>query len=141
MLVIWKKWRINPGGWRVVLTFLYLLTTVVIPLRHTCQSGRNVGCGHTECTKHQFEHACYAGVQPTPAFKQNGLSETGKPNDLLCPACLYLLISKTFKVCSNTSLYTTQTVVRVHVLSQLTFTRQLEWLCSVPLRAPPIDTL
>ena len=140
MVNIWKKWFANPGGMRVVLVLLYLLATFDIPLSHTCQlTDKNVHNHNSECTSHLLQSNSYVEVHHT-AFNQNSLSGKTDAHDLYCPACLYLLTSKTAKLCSNTSLCSTQNVVRTQVLPQLSFIRQLEWFCSAPLRAPPSIT-
>ena len=140
MADIWEKRFIHSGGMRVVLAFVYLLTIIVLPLSHTCRSGKNVCSICTEHIQHQRDPGCHAGEQPTVAFKQNGLFEIDESQNRLCQACLYSLTSKTYKPCSTTSLCSIQTAARARVLPPLSrLSIQLEWLCSVPLRAPPIN--
>ena len=140
MADIWKKWLKNPGGMRVVLAFLYLLATFGVPLSHTCQLADKDGYNyHSECTSYQLHNDSYVEVHLT-AFNQNNLSEKADSHNLYCPACLYSLTCKAFRVCSNGSLYSIQTVVRTQILPQLDFTKQLEWLSSISLRAPPSIT-
>ena len=137
MTNIWKKWLTGRGGMRVVLALLYLFATFGIPLSHTCKLGDKDGHNyHSECTSHQLQSDSSVEVHHT-AFNQNILSDRTDSHDLYCPACLYSLTSKAFKLYSNTSLYSAQTVVRTQVLPQLSFIKQLEWFCSAPLRAPP----
>lgn len=141
MADIWKKWLINSGGMRVVLALLYLLATFGIPLNHTCKLSDKDGYNyHSECINHQLQSDSYVEVQHTTTFNQNSLSDKTETHNLYCPACLFSLTSKAFRFCSNASLYSIQTVVRTQVLPQLNFTKQLEWLSSISLRAPPVIT-
>lgn len=140
MANIWKKWVAATGGMRSILAFLYILANLGISLDHTCQSGKNVYHCHSERTNHQLEDDCYVAVQYITTFNQNSLSDKTETHNLYCPACLYSLTSKTFRLCSNVSLCSTQTVTRTQVLPQLSFIKQLEWFCSAPLRAPPSIT-
>ena len=141
MTNIWKKWFTNRGGMRVVLVLLYLLATFGIPLSHTCKLAyKDVHNCHLERASHQLHSDSFVEVHHTVIFNQNSFSGKTDAHDLYCPACLYSLTSKTFKLCSNTSLCSTQTVVKTQVLPQLSFIKQLEWFCSAPLRAPPSIT-
>ena len=141
MVNVLKKNFTSHGQMRVVLALLYLLTTLSIPLSHTCQlAEKDAHNHHTECIGHQFQSNKCAEAHSAVALDQNDITETAKSQNHCCPACLYLLISKASKFCSNASLYSTQTVKRTQPLLQLGFTKQLEWLCSVSLRAPPSIT-
>ena len=138
MTDIWKKWLKNPGGMRVVLAFLYLFATFGVPLNHTCKlSDKDRHNYNLECTSHQLQNDNHIEVHYTTIFNQNSLSDRTDSHNLYCPACLYSLTSKTLKLCSNSSVCSTQAVVRTQILPQLNFTKQLEWLSSVSLRAPP----
>ena len=139
MANILNKWLRAPQGTQIILAFLYVLVALGIPLNHTCHSGRNVYHCHLECPNHQLADDCYATAQHAIAFNQNNLPGKTEAHSLCCPVCLYLLISKAFRFCSNASLCSTQTAVRTQVLPQLSFTKQLEWFCSNPLRAPPFS--
>jgi len=141
MTNIWKKWLTNPGGIRIVLALLYGLAMFGIPLSHTCQlADKDVHNHHSGCTGHRLLSDEHVEVQSVTAFNQNGLTEKDKSHNLHCPACLYSLTSKAFKLYSNASLYPIQTVVRTQILPQLDFTKQLEWFSSISLRAPPSIT-
>lgn len=138
MANIWKKWLTNPGGMRVVLALFYGLATFGIPLSHTCKlTDRDVHNRHSECANHKLQSDSYAEVQHTTTFSQNSLSDKTDSHNLYCPACLYLLTSKVFKFRSNTSVCSIEAAVRIQIRSQLNFTKQLEWLSSISLRAPP----
>ena len=140
MTDIWKKWLTNPRQMRVAVALLYLLTSFDIPLSHTCQlADKSLHNCHSGCTSHLLHSDEHIEVQSVTGFNQNGLSETNKSHNMHCPVCLYSLTSKTFKLYSNTSLCSTQTAVRTQILPQLSFTKQLEWFCSNPLRAPPFS--
>ena len=141
MANIWKKWFTNPGGMRMVLALLYLFATFGIPLSHTCKpADKDLHNYHTERASHQLQSDSFVELHHTAIFNQNGLSDKTDSHELYCPACLYSRTSKVFKVCSNVSLYSIQTVARIQVLPQLSFTKQFEWFCSAPLRAPPSIT-
>ena len=141
MADIWKKCLTNPGRMRIVFALLYLLTAFGIPLAHTYQlADKDIHHDHLECLNRLLHNDSYVKVQSATAFEQNGLTKPAESHDLYCPACLYSLTSKIFKSCSSTSMHSTQTVVRVQVLPQFCFIKQLEWFCSAPLRAPPCMT-
>ena len=138
MADISKKWFTNPRGMLVALAFLYLFASFGIPPSHTCQRvDKDIHHRHLECSSHLLHSDSFVEVHHTVAYNQNSLSAKTDPHELYCPACLYSLTSKIFKLCSNTSLYSIQTVVKTQALRQLSFTKQLEWFCSAPLRAPP----
>ena len=139
MADIWKKWLKNPGGMRVVLAFLYLLATFGVPLSHTCQlADKDIHHRYSECTNHLHESCNLTGLRLV--FSQSNCDDKNQPHSTYCSACLYSLTSKTFRLCSNASLCSTQTVIRTQILPQLDFTKQLEWLSSISLRAPPSIT-
>ena len=141
MANIWKNWFEVPGGMRIVLTLLYGLATFGIPLNHTCElSGKDVHNCHSEYASHQLHSDSYFEVHHTATFNPNNLSDKTDSHDMYCLACLYSLTSKDFKLFSNTSLGSIQTVVRTQILPQLNFTKQLEWLILISLRAPPSIT-
>ena len=136
MADIWKKWLKNPGWMRVVLAFLYLFTTFGTPLSHTCQlADKDIHRRYSECTNHRHEGCNLTGLRL--ASSQSDCDNKNQPHSTYCSACLYSLTAKAFKFCSNASLYSIQAVVRTQILPQLNFTKQLEWFCSAPLRAPP----
>ena len=138
MAAFLKKWVAATGGMRSILALLYVLTVFGIPLSHTCQlADKGLHHCHLECSScllHSDEHV---EVQCVAVCNQNDTTETAKSHDQCCLACLFSLTSKTFKLYSNTSLCSTQTVVRTQILPQLDFTKQFEWLSSISLRAPP----
>ena len=139
MADIWKKWLKNPGGMRVVLAFLYLLATFGVPLSHTCQlADKDIHHRYSECTSHRHENDNLTELRL--AYSQSDCDNTNQPRSTYCSACLYSLTSKAFKLYSNASLYSIQTVVRTQIVPQFDFTKQLEWLSSVSLRAPPSIT-
>ena len=133
----WKKWFTNPGGMQVVLVFLYMLAIFGIPLGHICKL--------SDKDRHDY-HSGYISYHPKndssirvhhTIFNQNILSGKTDSHDLYCSVCLYSLTSKAFWTCSNISLHSTHAVKKTQILPQLSFTKQLEWFCSAPLRAPP----
>ena len=141
MANIWEKWVAATGGMRSILALLYALTVFGIPLSHTCKlSYRDVHDRHSECSSHLLYNDSNVEVHHTATFNQNSLSDKTDSHELYCPACLFSLTSKAFKLYSNTSLCSIQTVVRTQVLPQLSFTKQLKWFCSAPIRAPPSIT-
>ena len=138
MANIMKKGATATWGMRLIVALLYGLATFGIRLSHTCQfADKYIHHRHFECLSHQLGNDSYVEVHHTAVFNQNRLSDKTDSHDLRCPVCLYSLTSKAFKLCSNTSSYSTQTAVRTHILPQLIFIKQLEWFCSAPLRAPP----
>ncbi|MGV7234844.1 MAG: hypothetical protein ACQ9ET_01180 [Nitrosomonadaceae bacterium] len=121
-----------------MLAFLYLLAIFCVPLSHKCDIfGNDVHNYQLDCDDHQSHCDEHAGIGLVTAFYQYDSTETDKSPDQYCLACLHSLTSKTLKLCSNTSVHATQTVVRTQVLPQLSVVMQLEWLISSPLRAPP----
>jgi len=142
MINVLKKQLKNALRMRVALAFLYLLTIFSVPLNHTCQSAvhKDVHNHHSECTGHRLLSDEHAKVRSVVAFSQHDVTETDKSHTDYCLACLYSLTSRAFKFHPNTPLYLTQTVVGTQLLPQLSFTKQIEWFCSVPPRAPPSIT-
>ena len=139
MVNIWKKWLKNVCEMRVVLVLLYGFATFGTPLYHTCQlADKGVDHRYSEYSSPRLHSDEYVKVQSVVVFNQNDITETAKSHNQYCAACLFSLTSKAFKLCPNTSLRSTQAVVRTQVLPQLSFIKQLEWFCSAPLRAPPI---
>jgi len=138
MDVVWKKWITTTAIMHVFLALLYGVATFGIPFSHTCKlSDTDAHSRHAECSSHLLHDDSDSEVHHTTAFNQNNSSGKADSHNRSCPACLHSLTSKTVKFCSDTSLCFTQTVVRTQVLPQLSFTKQLEWFCSAPLRAPP----
>ena len=138
MANIWKNWLKALGGLRVVLALLYLLATFSIPLSHTCHlADKDVHNYCSGCTGRGLLSDEHIEVQCVVVYNQNDTTETAKSHNKCCLACLYSLTSKAFKFYSNASLCSIKTVVKTQVLPQLSFTKQLEWFCSAPLRAPP----
>jgi len=138
MADIWKKCLTNPGGMRVILAFLYLFAAFGIPRSHTCQLvDKDMHHRHSGFSSQLFHSDSYIEVHHIITFNQNSLSDKTDSHELDCPACLFSLTSKAFKLCSNTSLYSTQTVLRTQVLPQLSFIKQIDGFCSAPPRAPP----
>ena len=137
MVGIWKKTLTNHVGMRVILVFLYALATFGIPLSHTCQFADEDIHQQAECSSHLLHDDSDIEVHHTSVFNQSSFSDKTGSHNLYCPVCLFSLTSKTCKLCSNSSLRPTQTVVRTQILRQSSFIKQLEWFCSAPLRAPP----
>ena len=133
-----EKWIATTGRMRVILAFLYLLATFVIPGSHTCQfAAKNIHRLHSEYSNRLLHSDSYIEVYHTATFSQNSFSGKTDSHNLYCLACLYSLSFKTFKPYLNISLRLTETVVKTHVLPQLSFTKQNEWFCSISPRAPP----
>ena len=133
-----KKWLENAWGMRVVLAFLYLLTSFSVPLNHTCQPAhKDVHNHHPECTGHRLLSDEHVKVRSVVAFSQHDITETAKSHNKQCLACLYSLAFKAFNLCSNTFVCPIQSVVRAQILSQLSFAKRPEWFSSISLRAPP----
>ena len=136
-----KKWPLDSMGMRAMLALLYLFALLCVPLGHTCQPADNDVHSHQlDCDDHQLHCNEHAGIRPIATFNQNDIAETNKSYDQHCSTCLHSLTWKNFKLCSITSLCSTQTVVRTQVLPQLSFIVQPEWFCSAPLRGPPCIT-
>ena len=131
----WKKRLTNPAGMRAVLALLYLLVSSGIPLGHTCQLVDKVHHCYSKGTNHRHEDHSLTEIRLAP--NQSNCDNKNQFHRTHCSACLYSLNSKTSKLCSNISLCTTQTVLINQVPAQFSFTKQLEWFYSAPLRAPP----
>jgi hypothetical protein len=138
MADIWKKPLTNPGGIRIILALLYGLATFGIPLSHTCQLADKDIHHHSECTSHLLHSDSNVEVHHTAIFNQNSLSEKADSHDMYCPACLYLLNYKSFKPGLMVSLISIEITAKLHILSQINFTKQFVLLSSIALRAPPI---
>ena len=139
MTGIWKKQFTNHGGMRVILALLYLLATFGIGLNHTCQLvDENAHNKHRECANHKHEDDNF--VETRFVFSQADCENKNQSRSVYCAACLYSLISKTFKLRSKISLCSIETTVRIQILPEFNFTKQLEWFSSIYLRAPPCIT-
>ena len=104
-----KKGVTATLGMRLILAFLFLFASFCIPLSHTCQlADKDIYYHHSECSSHQVHGDNYVEVHHTATFNQNSFSDKTDSHDLYCPACLYSLTSKTFRVCSNVFLCSTQ---------------------------------
>ena len=135
---IWKKWIVTTGKVRVILALLYLFSTFVIPRKHTCRlADKNIHRPHSEYSNRLLHCDSNIEVHHTTTFNRNSFSGKTDSHNLYCLACRYSLSFKTFKPYLNTSLCSTEIVVRTYVLPQLSFTKQIEWFCSTPPRAPP----
>ena len=131
---VWKKWIATNGGMRVIVALLYLFTAFGVPLSHTCQLvDEDIHHCHSEYSSRLLYSDSYVKVRSVITFNQNGFTKTAESHVLSCPVCLHSLTSKAFKFCSNTSLYSTQTVISTQILLQLSFIKQIEWFCSAPL--------
>ena len=139
MVDIWKKLFTNRTRKQVFLTFLYLFVIFGIPLSHTCQSAdKDIHHCRLESSSDLLNSDSYLEENHTAGFEQSSSSYKTDSHDLNCSACLFLLTAKVFELYPNISLYSTQTIAITQVLSQLNFIKQFKWLCSAPLRAPPI---
>ena len=141
MANVWKKLFTNYKQGRVFLAFLYLFVTFGIPLGHTCQpADKDIHYCHLECSDDVLYSDSYGEVNHTAGFDQNSYSYKTDSYELNCSACLFLLTTKVFKLHQNTSLCSTQTVIRTQISKHSNFAKHFEWFCSAPLRAPPINT-
>ena len=139
MFNIWVKWVAASGGTRLILAFLYAFVSLNVSLNHTCRpSSKDVYCCHSESASHQSQIDGHVAAQSITVFNQNTSATENNSNDLYCLACLYSLTSKAFKLYSNTSVCLAQVIFHTQFISQLSFTKQLECLTSVSLRAPPM---
>ena len=81
----------------------------------------------------------------TETALKSALGQTSSDSKVLsskqyCLACLYSLTSKPSKLSSAASLVSVEAVVSIRVVRRLNFAKQLEWLSSVSIRAPPTIT-
>ena len=128
MTYIWNKWISADKYACIVIALLYLFISLVIPLTHTCYLHNN------------YDHcACCADhcLVNSHTVLNNSAADTVIAHNQQCLACLYVLISKTFELSTNSSLYAVRTVVNTYALFESCFFKSLQWLCSYPLRAPP----
>jgi hypothetical protein len=141
IMVIFLKKRFGASyRMRAVIALLYGLVNFAAPLNHTCYSMKEYphGCNLEESNCHFSEESC-AGTHLGIELNKNGsknkvLSDRGR-----CPACLFSLISKLYKLNQATLQILGEDVVKVQFVYPLNFTKQFEWLSSAPLRAPPLS--
>lgn len=140
MANIWKTWIRASYLMRIIIALSYGLSVFGTPLSHTCKLGdKDVHNHHSECTYHQPEGNSCAEVRLISNQISHYDNKDQSPNTY-CAACLYSNISKSFKANSTISLVSIETSARVQILPQLNFTKQLECLSSISLRAPPSIT-
>jgi len=139
MAGILKRWLKAFVGMRVVLALLYLLTTFGLPLNHTCQlAAKDIHHRYLELTNQR--HCGNNFVERKPESGQYDCDKADQPYGTYCCACLYSITSKTFKLRSNVPLLSAEVVAETQKLPKPNPLKQVEWLCSISLRAPPITT-
>ncbi len=139
MFTILKKWGSASLCMRVIVALLYGLVNFTLLLNHTCYSTKEKlhGC-HLENSSYHFDEESCAGTRIEIELNQNSSNSNVLSYRQYCPACLYLLTSKLFKLNSTASMVPVEAVVKIRLIYHLNFTKQFEWLSSAPLRAPPI---
>lgn len=141
MFTLLKKWFSASLCMRVIVALLYGLVTLTVPLNHTCYLAKEEPHGHhLEDSSCHFAEASRAGTRLTIALNQNSSDGKVLSRRQYCPACLYSLTSKLFKLNSAASLASVEAVVKIRFIHHLNFTKQFEWFSSAPLRAPPVVT-
>lgn len=141
MFTLLKKWFSASLCMRVIVALLYGLVNFIAPLNHTCHSTKEYphDCHLKNSNCHFAEESC-ARTRHKIALNQNSSDDKVFSYGQFCLACLYSLTSKLFKLNSATSLVSVEAVVKVRFIYHFNFTKQFEWLSSIPLRAPPIIT-
>lgn len=135
-----KKWIKAPKKMRVIIALLYVYVGLAISLDHTCYPTRKyVDNCHLENIDHNLSADGCAELCFASTFNQNSFHSKFESHDQYCPACLYLLTSKSSKFSSEPLLIAAETVAIIQILRHWNFTSQFEWLCSNPLRAPPFS--
>jgi len=141
MFAFLKKRSGASCGMRVVIALIYGLVNITVLLNHTCCSIKEDlhSCHLDDSNCHFAEDSCDV-IHLKIDFNQR--SSNGKVLSYRdsCPACLYLLISKLYKLNQAIPQVSGENVVIVRFIYHLNFTKQFEWLSSGPLRAPPIVT-
>jgi len=139
MFTVLKKRFSTSLCMRVIVALLYGLVNFTLLLNHTCYSTKEEqhGC-HLENSSYLFGEESCAGTRIEIEFNQNSSNSNVLSYRQYCPACLYLLTSKLFRLNPAAPLILVEAVVRVRFIYHLNFTKQFEWLSSAPLRAPPI---
>ncbi len=137
MKKIWKKWIAASCRMRLVLAFFYTFIFPAISLNHTCHPACHgtLGC-HQECTnlKHDFKSA----AANRTALYEVSSNIASCPDDKYCAACHHSFLTKSIQPSQTVLPVTIEALCRIEILPQLNFFKQLEYLSSISLRAPPI---
>jgi len=139
MFTFLKKWFSASLCMRVIVVFLYGLVNFTLLLNHTCYSTKEeLHSCHLENSSYHFGEESYARTRIEIELNQNSSNSIVLSYRQYCPACLYSLTSKLYKLNSTASMVSVEAVVKIRLIYHLNFTKQFEWLSSAPLRAPPI---
>ena len=142
MADILKIWIKAPGKIRVVFALLYVLVPLSVSLNHICNdSGLKPHSCHLDSSDCHFPDDNHPKIYLKTAHSQNCSDSKVLSHSQKCPACTYLLKSKSSKFCSPSSTLNVRADVKRHILPYWNFTNQFQWLCSNSLRAPPIITI
>lgn len=128
-------------GMRIVVASMYGLVNITVILNHTCYSIKEdlYGCHLEDSNCHFSEGSCDVRHLEIEHNQSSSDSKVLSYRES-CPACIYSLTSKLYKLNQSIPHALGEDVVRVRFIYHLYFIKQFEWLSSVPLRAPPIVT-
>ena len=139
MFTFLKKWFSASLCMRVIVALLYGLVNFTLLLNHTCYSTKEeLHSCHLENSSYHFGEESCARTRIEIELNQNSSNSKILSYRQYCPACLYSLTSKLFKLYSMAPMVSVEAVVKIRLIYHLNFTKQFEWLSSAPLRAPPI---
>ncbi len=139
MADILKIWIKAPGKIRVVFALLYALVPLSVSLNHICNDSElNPYSYHLDRSGYHFPNDNHPNMYLTTVNNPNCSDSKVLSHSQKCPACEYLLKSKSSKFCPPSSIISVRADAKRHILPCWNFTNQFEWLCSNSLRAPPI---
>lgn len=142
MADILKIWIKAPKKIRVVFALLYVLVSLSISLNHTCNdNGSKPHSCHLNSSVCHFPDDNHPNIYLKTVHNQNYSDSKVLSHSQKCPACTYLLKSKSSKFCSAGSILDVRVDAKRHIVPCRNFTNQFEWLCSNSLRAPPVITI
>lgn len=109
---------------------LYLFVTCTVPLYHTCGLGGRQS-GHCDGL------VCSLRTQTDISATQIGSSAGLRPHSGSCPACIFAATSNSTQPRPAAVTTGGEVFSGLLLLPRTTAVKQLEWLSSVSLRAPP----
>lgn len=114
-------------GIRVVIALLYGLVNFTVLLSHTCFPIKEHP--HSCCLEDSIckstEESC-DGTCLEIELNQNGFNSTVLSHRENCPACLYSLVSESYKLNQATPQVLCEDIVKVRFVYHLNFTKQFE---------------
>ncbi len=139
MMTLFEKRFSSKSTLRIICAVIYILTTSVLPLAHTCTSTQSEG---SHCHLVGSELYGDGGVDVT-GYDEDGSGQDdhdgeSSANGYTCTACVYSANSKTSEIgCGIIPvIFETSTCTKLTRTSQSL--KQVEWTSSVFLRAPPL---